>query len=100
MLHCLLDWSERAKQITKLWRKVPSEQRAPYLASSYIADEFCVRNFVSYCVCCWNAGVWTCREVVSVTFGEIMFFACMLGFVNCVLHSVGKCQVLYLTTFT
>ena len=25
------EWSERAKQIAKLWRKVPTEQRAPYL---------------------------------------------------------------------
>jgi len=55
MLIYLLDWSERAKQITKLWRKVPSEQRAPYLASSYICDKFSVSNFVSYYVCCWKA---------------------------------------------
>jgi len=32
-IFCLPEWSERAKQITKLWRKVPSDQRAPYLAS-------------------------------------------------------------------
>lgn len=30
------EWSERAKQIAKLWRKVPADQRAPYLVSGLL----------------------------------------------------------------
>lgn len=29
------EWPERAKQIAKLWRKVPTDQRAPFLVSSW-----------------------------------------------------------------
>ena len=44
------EWSERAKQITKIWRKVPSDQRAPYLVSFLEYRKFCKphRSFVPY----------------------------------------------------
>lgn len=29
-----VEWSERAKQIAKLWRKLTNEQKAPYLAKA------------------------------------------------------------------
>ena len=32
---CFTEWSERAKQIAKLWKKVPTEERAPFLVSQH-----------------------------------------------------------------
>ena len=37
------DWSERCKQIGKLWRKMNTEQRNPYLVCLYIALTFSYR---------------------------------------------------------
>ena len=28
------DWTERAKQIMKIWRRIPTEERAPFLAKA------------------------------------------------------------------
>jgi hypothetical protein len=44
------EWSERAKQIAKLWRKVPTDQRAPYLVSSvYFLNKLSPNNSLFLC---------------------------------------------------
>ena len=80
------DWNERSKHIAKLWRKVPTEQRAPYLVNIHLINTMgdlhgdlskfwgpdWVNSMNMHCVPMWcgmhalSSVIWLCGPGMSV----------------------------------